>query len=93
MHPSLQLHLHSDECQRVIKALLACHQAHPARRYVGACNQLKLALNRCLQDEYVRRRSANQDQAQERRARARQLLDHRESDGACTCDGRGTPGK
>ena len=74
MHPPLQLHLHSEECQRVIKQLLACHKEHPTRKYFGKCNEFKLSLNRCLQEEYVRRRQANYEQSQRRKQGVRQLL-------------------
>ena len=59
MHPPLDLHLHSEDCCKVIKALLSCHKTHPIKKYLGACNDLKLELNKCLHKEYLERRRLN----------------------------------
>ena len=58
----------------MIKRLLACHKEQPTGKFFGKCNEFKLALNRCLQEEYVRRREANYEQARKRKERVKQLL-------------------
>lgn len=58
MHPTLSEHLHPG-CEEAIRALEACHAAHPLRKFLGACNHAKAALDRCLADEYLVRRELN----------------------------------
>lgn len=51
MHSDLSLHLHSEECQKVIISYYECHKENPYKKYLGACNHLDLALRRCLRKE------------------------------------------
>ncbi|CAH3186136.1 unnamed protein product [Porites lobata] len=50
MHPSLAPHLHGD-CLEIIEQLHRCHEQHPVGKFLGECNDIKRALNRCLKEE------------------------------------------
>ncbi|KAF4527521.1 hypothetical protein B566_EDAN015621 [Ephemera danica] len=51
MHPDLSPHLHSDECNRLIKKLQTCHSENKFARFVGYCNDIDTELSRCLKAE------------------------------------------
>lgn len=74
MHPSLAPHLHSAECQGIIRELERCHKDHPLRKFFGACNPLKRALNECLKREVADRRKENYAVALERKKKYQELL-------------------
>lgn len=74
MHPNLSPHLHPT-CEEVIRALEECHAAHPLQKFVGKCNGLKAALDRCLAEEYLVRRELNHAQSMEEKRRLRARLD------------------
>ena len=41
MHVPLDEHLHTEECNEIIRALKSCHAEHSmARQFFGVCNQL-----------------------------------------------------
>lgn len=63
MHPPLAENLHGEECRKVIEQLHKCHADHPYRKFLGACNDLKRALNRCLNKEYRERQAASLERA------------------------------
>lgn len=67
MHPNLADHLHGEECRKIIEQLQRCHAEHPYRKFFGACNDLKRALNRCLHEEYKKRQTENLEQARRKR--------------------------
>ncbi|CAM9629523.1 unnamed protein product, partial [Laminaria digitata] len=46
MHPPL-LRPHP-KCHEEVKLLMACHDENPYGKFFGACNELKLALDRCF---------------------------------------------
>ena len=52
MHPPLD-RPHPD-CQDVIESLRACHANHAFKKYLGACNTIKAALDECLRLEKKR---------------------------------------
>ena len=74
MHPSLAPHLHSQECQRIIDELNKCHRDHALRKFLGACNPLKRALNECLKRERSERRKENYEAAQKRKKEYQELM-------------------
>ena len=78
MHPSLAPHLHSPKCQEVIRELEKCHKDHPLRKFFGACNPLKRALNECLRQEVAAQRKQNYAIAQEKKKRYQELLKEEE---------------
>ncbi|RDD45660.1 COX assembly mitochondrial protein 2-like protein [Trichoplax sp. H2] len=67
MHPPLAAHLHEKKCQLIIQQLSDCHVEHPVAKFLGKCNDIKLALNACLQEEYESRRRLNHEEAKKRR--------------------------
>ena len=67
MHPNLADHLHSEECRKVIEQLRKCHAEHPYRKFLGACNDFKRALNDCLYKEYKESQKANLEQARKKK--------------------------
>lgn len=59
MHPSLALHLHKEECRKIISQLHKCHEEKKYSKFWGACNDVRRALDRCLQKEYLENRRKN----------------------------------
>ena len=74
MHPNLAEHLHSEECREVIAALHQCHTDHPCRKFLGICNDLKRALNKCLQKEYEVKQKQNYKESVDRKERYKKFL-------------------
>ena len=74
MHPNLAEHLHSEECREVISQLQQCHADYPYKKFLGACNDLKRALNRCLQKEYEVKQKHNYQTSLERKERYQKFL-------------------
>lgn len=50
MHPPLVVDRHP-QCEGVILELRACHAAHPAGKFWGACNDAKAQLDACFRAE------------------------------------------
>lgn len=78
MHPNLADHLHSEKCREVIAALQQCHVEHPHKKFLGACNHLKRALNRCLQEEYQVKQKQNYQESIDRKERYQKFLNQAE---------------
>lgn len=74
MHPDLATHLHSEECRQVIAQLYNCHAEHPYKKFVGACNDLKRALNRCLQKEYEVKQKLNYQDSIRRKKQYKKIM-------------------
>jgi len=70
MHPPLTPHRHKD-CLEVINALKNCHLEHNVAKFWGACNDQKLALDKCFREEKNTKRKANLAKAKEEQARLR----------------------
>lgn len=51
MHPDLSPHLHSPECNALIRELHKCHEDHPMKKYLGKCSEIDSKLWRCLVKE------------------------------------------
>ncbi|GAA6059833.1 hypothetical protein JCM10212_003745 [Sporobolomyces blumeae] len=66
MHPPLAEHQH-DSCLAVVKAMKECHERNPYLKFLGLCNDEKIALNKCLRAERLDRARDNGEQAKERR--------------------------
>lgn len=78
MHPNLATHLHGDECREIISQLYKCHADKPYRKFFGACNDFKRALNRCLQKEYEIKRAKSFQQSVERKERYQKMMQEEE---------------
>ena len=67
MHPPLDRpHPH---CQHVIDALTTCHAENGVRKFFGACNAQKAALDACFKAEKESMRAANARAAKASKAR------------------------
>ena len=75
MHPPLFPHLHTPKCQELIKQLERCHKENNWGKFLGACNDLKRALDRCLTEEYLEKRRANQELADRKKTLCRKLYE------------------
>lgn len=73
MHPNLSAHLHGDECRKVIEALQKCHRDHPYKKFLGACNDFKIALDSCLYKEYKQQQKKNLEQSRLTKKRYQQM--------------------
>eukprot|EP00088_Acartia_fossae_P030532 TRINITY_DN31517_c0_g1_i1.p1 TRINITY_DN31517_c0_g1~~TRINITY_DN31517_c0_g1_i1.p1 ORF type:complete len:101 (+),score=22.22 TRINITY_DN31517_c0_g1_i1:63-365(+) len=67
MHVPLDEHLHTDECNKIIKELQRCHdQMSLFRQFFGACNQLDFEMRKCTKKERLAARDANKEDALDR---------------------------
>lgn len=66
MHPPL-FRPHP-RCQKIVDLLLQCHEENPYAKYWGACNDPKIALDKCLRQEKEDRRKANAEKARKSKA-------------------------
>lgn len=71
MHTDLSAHLHSDECNQLIRLLQNCHADHPFAKFVGICNDEDAYMLRCLKKERIGRRALNRQKSDEMKKRWR----------------------
>ena len=60
-----------------IKALLVCHEKYPYAKFVGACGELKTALDWCFKREKARVRDENFRRAKASDAYVKQKMQER----------------
>lgn len=71
MHPPLfKPH---ELCQKVIDAFVRCHEDNPYMKYLGACNDLKVDLDKCFRDEKERARKRNAEKAKRDKQRFEEI--------------------
>lgn len=51
-----------------------CHKRRPFAKFLGACNDIKAALDKCLSEEYLVRREINAAKAEKEKERLRRTL-------------------
>ncbi|XP_048751894.1 COX assembly mitochondrial protein 2 homolog [Ostrea edulis] len=61
MHPDLSPHLHTEECNFLIKAFRSCQDQHGFLKYVGYCDPLFADVQKCLRQERINRRLEYQE--------------------------------
>lgn len=66
--------LTSSQCQEAIQDLKMCHKQRSFAKFLGACNDVKAALDKCLSDEYLVRREINAAKAKKEKERLRRTL-------------------
>ena len=56
MHSPLDAHLHTPECNAIIRKLIECHEQHSKlSQLFGACEQLDLDMRKCTRAERIAR--------------------------------------
>ncbi|XP_026474234.1 COX assembly mitochondrial protein 2 homolog [Ctenocephalides felis] len=61
MHSDLSAHLHSDECNAIIKRLQNCRQENAFMKFLGACNDIDRELVKCLRRDREAKRKKNKE--------------------------------
>ncbi|XP_022900644.1 COX assembly mitochondrial protein 2 homolog [Onthophagus taurus] len=72
MHTDLSPHLHTEECQKLIFALINCHKENPFLKFVGVCNEQDSEMLKCLKAERKQRQKENLRKTRERLKRLHQ---------------------
>jgi COX assembly protein 2 len=82
MHPPLTLENHPI-CRDVVIAFKRCHRDNPLGKFIGACNEEKWALDRCLREQKLWKSKRNLEKARASKERLRKKLEEeRERDKA-----------
>ncbi|KAJ1883440.1 Respiratory chain complex assembly or maintenance protein [Coemansia sp. RSA 1722] len=81
MHPQLADHLNPG-CIDLADKLMNCHAEHQWAKFLGKCNALSEALNKCLGAEFEVRRKQQLIEARARRARFDQKMQRLKEDDA-----------
>lgn len=67
MHSPLNPHLHTEECNVIIAALVKCHDENSKlKQLFGVCNELDTAMRRCTKAERLERTKENRAKAMAR---------------------------
>ena len=69
MHVPLDEHLHTEECNIIIRDLKRCHEETSLfSQFFGECNKLDWAMRACTRKERLARTAENRDSANKRQA-------------------------
>lgn len=74
MHPSISTLHKCLQCQEAIEELEQCHKQKTFAKFVGACNQAKASLDKCLSDQYLVMRELNAQKSRKEKARLKKIL-------------------
>jgi len=67
MHVPLDEHLHSEECNIIIRQLQACHaETSLTKQFLGECNKLDWAMRACTKKERLKLVEENRAESKER---------------------------
>lgn len=69
MHTDLSAHLHSNNCNELIRLLQQCHDDNPFKKFFGYCNHEDAQVLRCLKQERIARRDENRKKSEEMKRR------------------------
>ena len=75
MHVPLDEHLHTEECNIIIRDLKRCHEETSLfSQFFGGCNQLDWAMRACTRKERLARTAENRDNAHKRQAEVQKKM-------------------
>nr|XP_034338564.1 COX assembly mitochondrial protein 2 homolog [Crassostrea gigas] len=66
MHPDLSAHLHTDECNTLIKVFTSCQEQHGFLRFLGYCDPLFTDVQKCLRRERINQRKEDRESNRQR---------------------------
>ncbi|XP_075529439.1 COX assembly mitochondrial protein 2 homolog [Dermacentor variabilis] len=72
MHTDLSPHLHSEECNNIIALMKQCYEENKWAKFIGACNDVDVAMRSCLKKERLEKRAKNYDKSYAKRFREKQ---------------------
>eukprot|EP00088_Acartia_fossae_P063142 TRINITY_DN76779_c0_g1_i1.p1 TRINITY_DN76779_c0_g1~~TRINITY_DN76779_c0_g1_i1.p1 ORF type:complete len:100 (+),score=19.44 TRINITY_DN76779_c0_g1_i1:57-356(+) len=75
MHVPLDEHLHTEECNIIIRELKRCHdENNKVKQFFGVCNQLDWAMRACTRKERLARTADNIESAKVRNEKIREKM-------------------
>ena len=83
MHTPLDAHLHTPECNEIIRKLKECHEQHGkwTQFAFGVCEDLDTLMRRCTKQERLARRKENHDAANTRNEELRARFQKQKAEG------------
>lgn len=82
MHGALDPHLHTDDCNAIIRALQECQAStNKISQLFGVCNDLDMAMRKCTKQERLAKTKVNLEEAKIKQARTREKIAKMQADG------------